>query len=224
METFTGKVTWAPIRGAYARIAIPQSDGIPLCVKATYPDTFGFRERLVKNTWVQMRRSPHDKRRYHITQILTEEEAVAVSKDRVRFHLAPHMLQKGKCGYSNVMERAFGLKRRSLSHDLICSGVTIICRPSQFARFMIYRNDAIQAGNIRGCNTFSEMNPELIEAEKPDIYSRLARATGVPREDVKKVTLALMYSPDDLEDHVDNVAANNGKSTVIDVSGNPAGC
>ena len=86
---------------------------------------------------------------------------MSMSRDRVRFTLTPNVL--GKCwqGYSEVCRRAFG---QGLQGDCT-EGIDIICRPSQFARFLIYRSEAIHCRKIKGCNTFNELKAELFTPE-----------------------------------------------------------
>jgi hypothetical protein len=61
-----------------------------------------------------------------------------MSHDRVEFKLSADQL--GKSGMYGVILAAFGLRLKISYHG--CQDITIICRPSQFARFLILRNDA----------------------------------------------------------------------------------
>jgi len=86
---------------------------------------------------------------------------MAISKDRVRFNIPARYWDARFSEYVNLCQRAFGhTVRETYAH-----GITIVCRPSQFARFLIYRNNAIQSGKLPGCNTFAEFKPELFIPE-----------------------------------------------------------
>lgn len=80
-------------------------------------------------------------------------------RDRVRFNLQPYGLDQPT---RNAFHKAFGAPFPS--HPM-GDTVIIVCRPSQFARFMIYRND------FGGKNSFKELNPVLFtpEAQKPEL-------------------------------------------------------
>ena len=83
---------------------------------------------------------------------------MAMSHDRVRFTLT--------CKYNEreptirAAQRAFGLDHEAVSNilDQNCGGGgVVICRPSQFGRFIVYRvNEGV------GCNRIKELNPSLI--------------------------------------------------------------
>lgn len=84
---------------------------------------------------------------------------MSMSRDRVRFNLAPYGADQA---IKDAFYRAFGAPFPSRPMGEI---VIVICRPSQFARFMIYRND------LGGKNSFKELAPVLFtpEAEKVEI-------------------------------------------------------
>jgi hypothetical protein len=88
-----------------------------------------------------------------------------MSKDRIRFTITGHAASKGGCAYKAIISKAFG--HHISEHVLMCDGIDIVCRPSQFARFMIYRSEAIKKGEINGCNTFTDLNAELFIPEPP---------------------------------------------------------
>ena len=70
----------------------------------------------------------------------------AMSHDRVRFRLAYRDCRTS--GMLDVLRRAFDIDETEFSgifkryYEDPNGGQTIICRPSQFARFLIYRNEA----------------------------------------------------------------------------------
>lgn len=76
-----------------------------------------------------------------------------MSKDRVRFTIPSCRLEKKVSGdrMRNIIQRAFG----ECLGRCKWSDVTIICRPSQFARFLIYGEEAgLQ-------NMFAELKAEF---------------------------------------------------------------
>jgi len=89
-----------------------------------------------------------------------------MSKDRIKFKV----LQK-VAYFSSVRAEAIvtalvkglGMYEHEARH-CVANGATIICRPSQFARFLIFRNEA------GGDNTFKELEPELFT---PDSIPRV---------------------------------------------------
>lgn len=143
-----------------------------------------------------------------------EKDAMAMSKDRVKFYLGSKYLQHSSI--FDVLYRAFNLTKVDIvnrTRGSAMEGLYIVCRPSQFARFMIYRNEVgIQNG-------FIDLQAKLVDAEDEDIYTKLARATGVDRSAVKKVVLAIAYEPEDLEDAV--MRCSPYRVPVIDVASNP---
>ena len=89
---------------------------------------------------------------------------MTMSKDRVRFTLTGSMLCK--CRMEGVLNKAFNINVKTAEsylnydkdHD--SKTVVIICRPSQFARFLIYRNEA----DID--NSFKAIKPELFTPDQ----------------------------------------------------------
>jgi hypothetical protein len=81
------------------------------------------------------------------------KEATMMSKDRIRFRLSDRIDQK----HSNVIaaSRAFEIKRH-VAARLFEQGAVIICRPSQFGRFIVYR---IEEGIT--INRIAQMEPKL---------------------------------------------------------------
>lgn len=118
------------------------------------------------------------------------------SKDRVNFFLPKKYFQRHATNMSSAMERnvckgilkrAFGISSND-SHHMMQEwpeGFWITCRPSQFARFIVYRNES---GNC--INGIRDLKPKLVP-EEPDVYSQLAEITGVCRQDVKTVLTAV---------------------------------
>jgi hypothetical protein len=157
--------------------------------------------------------SNHGKGTFRPTGIIcNKEQEMAMSKDRVKFYIHPTYFQYNKL-YS-VLERAFGISANEARGYLNNYGITIICRPSQFARFMIYRNDA----GIK--NGFMDLKPELIEPqEKQDPLDLLAEAAKISRHDAANVARFMQITGQDI---LDRLSLNKrGQSKEIDVSENP---
>jgi hypothetical protein len=74
---------------------------------------------------------------------------MSMSRDRVRFVLQPY---GGDSATAAAFLQAF---KAPFPSAPMGQEVTIVCRPSQFARFLIYRNEA------GGRNLFKELKPEL---------------------------------------------------------------
>lgn len=92
---------------------------------------------------------------------------MSMSKDRVQFVLGGRGELRNNLGGLPIdlkaAQKAFNLSTQAcfrIDHQL----TTIICRPSQFARFMIYRNE------MGGKNTFQNLEAKLIPAkEEPTV-------------------------------------------------------
>jgi len=85
---------------------------------------------------------------------------MAMSRDRVHFNLPEEMctelspVSKAATAAATV---AFGLTYQEM-RSICMSRTRVICRPSQFARFMILRN------LYGGRNSFKELNAEIVPA------------------------------------------------------------
>jgi hypothetical protein len=155
----------------------------------------------------------------------TEYEAsIKMSHDRVKFFIGKQYFGP-KLG--EVLSQAFGYpesNKGSWTNRMrdYSEGFYLVCRPSQFARFMILRD---AAGLVNG---FKDLHAELFVPQPPkDIYTRIADATEVDRDSVKRVMLAFAYNADELEDRfrpkrVQPECPITGRSLrVFDVSSNP---
>jgi hypothetical protein len=78
---------------------------------------------------------------------------MSVSHDRVRFALDTFTDNATR----DAFHKAFGTPLLSRTGPF--THITVVCRPSQFARFLIYRNDN------GGKNSFKELKPELFVPE-----------------------------------------------------------
>ena len=140
---------------------------------------------------------------------------MAMSKDRVRFYIREQYFstQAKRLNMAGVMAKAFGLPKMGASDWLRGNGVWVTCRPSQFARFMIYRNDA----NI--VNGFMDLRAELIKVDTRNAYDLLAEIAGITHDQAKRVSLALCYSgPQDILDRI----TPDSQVRELDVSANTA--
>lgn len=96
------------------------------------------------------------------------------SRDRVRFNVGPNALAKS--GMADLLQEVFGISSSELcAHKDYCDGITIVCRPSQFARFLILRNDRDMP------NGFKELNPVLFVPEE-EKRKQPIDASGRPNE------------------------------------------
>lgn len=238
-DTYMAEVSWAPNKQTvYARLSVSQGDGIPLAIRATFQGIDG--RSLTKGTMVEVQRTDPNDARYHriiriweevakeniVHQItvqdvdafkkhqLKEHQNMAMSKDRVRFFLGERYFQDDMSKIEGVLRKAFDLhinETRRLAHN--SSGFWITCRPSQFARFMIYRN---QAGITNG---FMDLKAELIEMVETYGYAELAAVVGITREAAKRAAHALGFSGAEVAKRMRPVQPAPAE---IDVSGNPA--
>lgn len=213
MTVYLGKVSCDLHKCASrVRVQIEGTDGIPLSVKASlnnYP-----RVLFKKGVAVEVEQANHDGRVFHVTQVLepvrksvhlnfqiTVPNANAFKRNqtmenRVRFFIGCKYLQNNAI-YS-VMRNALGLDD-SVARELYrraTDGFWVICREEQFARFMVYRNNAGVP------NGFMDLRATIIQAVG-DVYERIASAAGVDRGAVKKVLLALNYDRVTVEERLE---------------------
>jgi hypothetical protein len=137
---------------------------------------------------------------------------MAMSKDRIRFFLPflyfqISMTRKGmhRVTCAQVLVKAFG---HSVVYwykimDRSPEGFYIVCRPSQFARFIVFRAEAGEC-----VNGIKDLEPKLLSPE--DKYMIIADKAGVDYERTRLVMKVL----ESLEIHKD-------KLDDIDVSGEP---
>lgn len=127
---------------------------------------------------------------------------MAVSRDRVKFYLPRKYWSDDSWKSSKnrfpkekmipLLGRAFGMTgcecRDLMEHNW--DGFYITCRPSQFARFLVYRNEANEC-----VNGFVELRAKLVdenyEEEAPDLYSTIAKDIGLSKHVVERVIKSL---------------------------------
>lgn len=142
-----------------------------------------------------------------------------MSYDRVRFFLSDCYYNSGckRDAMRAVLNKAFGLSCDHSAQYMASTygGFYIICRPSQFARFMVYRNEAGQK------NGFMDLQVKLFTPEPPkDVYTLLAEKAGITRDQAKRATHALCFSGrSEVEERMGDNACNDEPSE-IDVSMN----
>ncbi len=124
-----------------------------------------------------------------------KDKDMAMNKDRVRFHIRDHYFnsQERRMKMGNLMARAFDMSAMAADSWMHGDGFWVTCRPSQFARFLIYRNEA---GITNG---FKDLHAKLVDGRKQDIYDVLARKAGVNHETAKRVSQALSFNAGDVE-------------------------
>ncbi len=207
-------------QACYVRVNIPGGAGVPLSIKATLNDFA--RNSFTKGRVVAVRETNHtDRRRFKITRVYSlvnaaaenictkietesaeafgkEQHMSTMSHDRIRFVI-------DDCYYNNpgkvnalrgVLEKAFTLGR-SRSAQLMSNdygGFYIICRPSQFARFLIYRNDA----GIK--NGFIDLQAKLfVPPPKLTALETLAKRVELSVHQVDRVLKAMGLGQHDIE-------------------------
>lgn len=98
-----------------------------------------------------------------------------MSKDRVEFVIPTSVVKPCSLdGWRIILVKAFGYTTE-ISRDFRGIGekpVRIRCRPSQFARFMIYQAEEIKAGGLgrNAVNTFTELHAKLVAGDDESIY------------------------------------------------------
>jgi hypothetical protein len=105
---------------------------------------------------------------------------MAMSRDRVVFKMPVHpYLTTNFKATAAAAQMAFGLPE-GMASDAVIRGIEITCRPSQFARFLIYRE---QRG---GQNLFKELGARLAPAAESDTPKKI---------DVSKVPAGEGWTP-----------------------------
>ncbi len=211
-------------QGCYVRVSISGCDGVPLSIRATFKNfaRSAFTRGRVVEVREQKRRfvkslffitrvfSPVDVLESNVCLNPTTENAEAfrkeqtmtqtntMSHDRVRFFI-------DDCYYNNsskmgilrdVLKQAFGLGRGHSAQFMTngYGGFYLICRPSQFARFLIYRNEA----GIK--NGFIDLRAKLYTPEPPkDAYTTLAKRVELSVHQVDRVLKAMGLGQHDIE-------------------------
>ncbi len=124
---------------------------------------------------------------------------MTMSKDRVEFYLPPRYFQTaaGHNGFARmtmqkILRGAFDMDFTE-SADLMKAyphGFGIQCRPSQFARFIVYRHDADE-----GINGVRDLKPSLIPGkcvvEADDVCQRIAQELGYSVSLVRRIACKL---------------------------------
>ncbi len=196
---YYGTVSYAPNSHAcYVRVSISQPDGIPLCIKASF-GPLG-RHLLKKGAIVCVERASHrDARRYIVTEVIGDRQNqtdegdsdMAMSKDKIQFYLPYRYYQATRGPGSNGMSRCTCKRVLRQSFDMDdqecerlmqnnSAGFGILCRPSQFARFIVHRYEADEC-----INGIKDLRPEIVYAV--DVYQDAAHKVGISRATVLSV-------------------------------------
>lgn len=80
--------------------------------------------------------------------------------EKVRFNISEKYALKS--GISDFKDLLLSVFNRRIEHF----PVTVICTLEQFGRFCIIRNQWIQNGGLKGCNTFAALEAEIFEADE----------------------------------------------------------
>lgn len=94
-----------------------------------------------------------------------EPEAMPMSKDRIRFIVPSYRIHRGAdCSrIRSLLKEIFGITDKELRAVPVGRDLTIVCRPSQFGRYIVRRNE-------EGCtNWVREMSPVLFTPNEPEI-------------------------------------------------------
>lgn len=142
-----------------------------------------------------------------------------MSKDRVRIFIGSKYLQKHNIYM--VLENAFGIQENTARNMYQCKdGFYVICRPSQFARFMIFRDQA----NID--NGFKDLRVEHFVPKDPEeVFCQYMRSHDLDVGQAREVLGIVGSSLNEFKRAV--VERCNGSMNfdsfypVMDVSGNP---
>ena len=217
IERYYGTVSYAPNnRACRVRVSISQPNGIPLCVKAIFGKSD--RHRLTKGAVVGVERAlQDDATRYAVTHVYDDrkehldrgDSTMSASKDKVRFFL-PHRyfqthfplsgngMRRDIC--KNILFRAFGMGREESEARMhrFPDGFWIECRPSQFARFIVYRHEDGQC-----INGIKDLKPEIVGPLT--LPEKIARRTGVDEHHVRRVMAALDYDAGPEQGPVDTI-------------------
>jgi hypothetical protein len=152
---------------------------------------------------------------------------MAKPKDRIQFFL-PGRYFLDKCNHHNGMqkqdmavafEKAFGVSQMAFMQLTSENkhGFDIICRPSQFGRFMVFRYEIGY-----GINGMKDLEPKLMVPE--DMPAKIARVSGICREHVEKVINTLKFEgmkfDERCEEEYQNATRVRGVGVTIDVSKN----
>lgn len=215
-----GKIVYNHNNSPYVKVEVDQEDAVPLSLKAM-PGQYR-KCNLTVGRYVLVERTTGGykgwrikhlfKRDFEPSSLNTGDSEMGICKKRhhVRFQLPPRYFQS-RSHNQNTMDRdtcvAILVKSFGESScywyaqmDEHPEGLTIICRKSQFADFIVNRHDK---GDCT--NGVRDLAPEFVD-QKVDQYTEIANSTGVCRNAVKKVLLALAYSGD--EDREINVTHN----------------
>jgi len=148
---------------------------------------------------------------------------MAMSKDRVKFflpsmyfqnHHTPRGMHKDIC--ASILSRAFGMHESVWRAKMLefPEGISIVCRPSQFARFIVYRiveGECVNGVKDLKCSIVVPSNPYQIVADEAGTDE-----AGTDEATVAQVARALS----NLTGCPISPLSING---VVDVSKNPAG-
>lgn len=141
-----------------------------------------------------------------------------MSSDRFKFYLPQRYFQSTRCPSSNgmfretcqrILKKAFSMSTSEsanlMEHNPL--GFTILCRPSQFARFIFFRAEADEC-----INGIKDLRLErLVDYKDRDPYDEIADAAATDRGTVRRVLAAVGYG----------VNEGSPRPTLVNVSKRP---
>lgn len=188
---YMATVSYAPNEQAcYVRCKVSRpNEKLPLSIKASF--TGIPREFLIEGTIVKvMRSSMTDHTKYNVVDMVCNNGVSDIvsspgkmSQDRIQFILPPRYFQTRQTSNGmrretcvNILAEVFGLCPADWNR-FMCQyphGITILCRPSQFARFIVRRFEADEC-----INGVKDLDPSIELSTKPvTLYDQAAHVFG----------------------------------------------
>lgn len=211
---YTGLISWGSGRIRKLRVTI---HGSPMCVTTYWNKSRGACPEKGDTVELKFRFKPQGTNRWELVRTIqvdsestNPEESVmssnTMSKDHVRFFVGKRYFRTTDevTRLYTVLQKAFDISKTQ-SSDLILKneeGFFVVCRPSQFARFMIYRD---QEGIPNG---FQDLRVELLKTDECDEYQDIANAAEVSRTVALRVLRAagVIEKPESPQKNCINVA------------------
>lgn len=138
---------------------------------------------------------------------------MTMSRDRVRFrlpsryfqrHVGPRSNGMSRADCARVLQDALGLSPAECQalFEAFPDGFRVQCRPSQFARFIVLRHDALLRAPNAGVNGVNDLEPELVVPAQVDGFEALASCTGASRDQVRELVHALGLTKREVEERL----------------------
>lgn len=163
---------------------------------------------------------------------------MTMSHDRVRFRLPSkyfqrHVSRQGngmtRADCARVLQDALGMSPAECQalFEAFPDGPRFQCRPSQFARFIVLRHDAMRRAPTNGVNGINDLEPELVVPAQVDGFEALALCTGTSRDQVRALVHALGLTKREVENRLSeagrppydvDVSANRNTHRAVEVT------